>query len=131
MIINIYNSTVLNDAMDKLWANTAVIQGLGKGFGMLVFFTKSSFVKFQPKAFYHFSWLSRSDRLQIFFKIDVLRNFAKFTGKHLWHSLFFNIADLRPEFRKKFKNTSIICFWLSVVLDEKSSQKCLVRAHVP
>ena len=54
MIINIYNSTVLNDAVDKVWANTAVIQGLGKGFGMLVFFTKSSFVKFQPKAFYHF-----------------------------------------------------------------------------
>ena len=28
----------------------------------------------------------------------VLRNFAKFTGKHLCQSLFFNkVADLRPE----------------------------------
>ena len=30
-------------------------------------------------------------------KIDVLKNFAKFTGKHLYQSLFFNkVADLRP-----------------------------------
>ena len=29
---------------------------------------------------------------------DVLRNFAKFTGKHLFQSLFFNkVASLRPE----------------------------------
>ena len=26
----------------------------------------------------------------MFFKIGVLKNFAKFTGNHLWHSLFFN-----------------------------------------
>ena len=37
-------------------------------------------------------------RTQIFFKIGVLRNFAKFTGKHLFQSLFFNkVAGPRPE----------------------------------
>ena len=30
-------------------------------------------------------------------KIGVLRNFAKFTGKHVYQSLFFNkVASLRP-----------------------------------
>ena len=29
-------------------------------------------------------------QLQVFFKKGVLRNFAKFTGKHLYQSLFFN-----------------------------------------
>ena len=34
----------------------------------------------------------------MFYKNDVLRNFAKFTGKHLRQSLFFNkVAGLRPE----------------------------------
>ena len=34
------------------------------------------------------------NHLQMFFKIDVLKNFAKFTGKHLCWSLFFNkVAD--------------------------------------
>ena len=39
-------------------------------------------------------------------KKDVLRNFAKFTGKHLCQSLFFNkVAGLRPAV-----NTSGGCF---------------------
>ena len=30
-------------------------------------------------------------------KKDILRNFTKFTGKHLWQSLFFNkFAGMRP-----------------------------------
>ena len=34
----------------------------------------------------------------MFCKKGVLRNFAKFTGKHLFQSLFFNkLAGLRPE----------------------------------
>ena len=37
----------------------------------------------------------RSSRLQIFFKIGVLKNFANFTGKHMCWSLFL----------KKFKKT--------------------------
>ena len=33
----------------------------------------------------------------MFFRKDVLRNFTKFTGKHLYQNLFFdNVADLRP-----------------------------------
>ena len=37
-------------------------------------------------------------------KKDVLKNFAKFTGKHLCHNLFFNkVSDLRPatSFKKR------------------------------
>ena len=33
---------------------------------------------------------SRSSRPEVFCKKGVLRNFAKFTGKHLCQSLFFN-----------------------------------------
>ena len=42
----------------------------------LIFFTKSGF--------------SRSSRPDVFCKKGVLRNFAKFTGKHLCQSLYFN-----------------------------------------
>ena len=38
----------------------------------------------------------RSSRLEVFCKKGVIRNFTKFTGKHLCQSLFFNkIAGLR------------------------------------
>ena len=38
----------------------------------------------------------RSSRPEVFFKKSVLRNFAKFTGKHLCQSLFFNkVAGLQ------------------------------------
>ena len=39
----------------------------------------------------------RSSRLEVFCRKGVLTNFAKFTGKHLCQSLFFNKgAGLRP-----------------------------------
>ena len=39
----------------------------------------------------------RGSRPELFCKKDVLRNFAKFTGKHLCQSLVFNkVATLRP-----------------------------------
>ena len=39
----------------------------------------------------------RSSRPELFCKKVVLRNFAKFTGKHLCQSLFFNkVSGLRP-----------------------------------
>ena len=39
----------------------------------------------------------RSSRPEVFCRRGVLRNFAKFTGKYLWQSLFFNeVAGLRP-----------------------------------
>ena len=41
--------------------------------------------------------ISRSSRRRCSIKKGVLRNFAKFTGKHLCQSLFFNkVASLRP-----------------------------------
>ena len=74
----------------------------------------------------------RSSRPKVFCEKGVLRNFAKFTGKHLCQSLFFNkVAGLRPAtlikkrlwhcgflrilrnfWEKLFlKNTSSGCFW--------------------
>ena len=41
--------------------------------------------------------LARNSRPEVFCKKGVLRNFAKFTGKHLLQSLFFDKdAGLRP-----------------------------------
>ena len=41
--------------------------------------------------------MHRSSRLEVFCKKGVLRNFTKFTGKHLCQSLFFNkVVGLRP-----------------------------------
>ena len=40
---------------------------------------------------------SRSSRPEVFYKKGVVKNFAKFTGKHLCQSLFFNkVAGLNP-----------------------------------
>ena len=42
-------------------------------------------------------WSSRSSSQAVFCKKVVLRNFVKFTGKHMCQSLFFNkVAGLRP-----------------------------------
>ena len=46
----------------------------------------------------------RSSHPDVFCKKGVLRNFAKFTGKHLCQSLYFNkVASLRPgtSFKKR------------------------------
>ena len=44
----------------------------------------------------------RSNRPEVFYKKGVLRNFAKFTGKHLCQSLFFNkVAGTACNFIKK------------------------------
>ena len=43
------------------------------------------------------SLIARSSRLEVFYKKGVLKNFSKFTGKHLCQSLFFDkVAGLRP-----------------------------------
>ena len=50
----------------------------------------------------------RSRSPEVFRKKDALRNFAKFTGKHLCQSLFFNtVADLSLYF---LQNASGGCF---------------------
>ena len=44
----------------------------------------------------------KSSRLEVFCKKGVIRNFAKFTGKHLCQSLFFNkVASLDLQLYKK------------------------------
>ena len=49
-------------------------------------------------------FLIRSSHLEVFCKKGVLRNFAKFTGKNLCQSLFFNkVAGLRPQVRNFIK----------------------------
>ena len=50
----------------------------------------------------YFVLISRSSHPEVFCKKGVLRNFAKFTGKHLRQRLFFNkVAGLRPAFLLK------------------------------
>ena len=47
--------------------------------------------------FFLLLWRFRSSRPEVLCKKGVLRNFTKFTGKHLCQSLFFNkVATLRP-----------------------------------
>ena len=46
----------------------------------------------------------RTSRPDLFCEEDIFRNFAKFTGKHLWQSLLFNkVADLRVQACKFIK----------------------------
>ena len=58
----------------------------------------------------------RSSRSQMFFKIGILKNFAKFAGKHLFQSLFLNkVACPRSELLLRFfffffKSNSSDCF---------------------
>ena len=47
----------------------------------------------------------RTSRPKVFYEKDVIRNFTKFTGKHLCQSLFYNkVPDLRPatSLKKRF-----------------------------
>ena len=46
------------------------------------------FLQFNPKSFY--VYIYRSSRSEMFYKIDVLKNFAKFTRRLICRSLFFN-----------------------------------------
>ena len=93
----------------------------------------------------------RNSCLEVFCKKGLLKNFAKFTGKHLCQNLFFNkVADLRPAtlFKKRFwhrcfpvnfakflRNTNFYrtpldnCFWLknhetSSILTRKGQEIC-------
>ena len=52
---------------------------------------------------------NRSSRPKVFYKKDVLRNFAKLTGKHLCQSLFLSkVSGLRPAaLLKKYSGTGV------------------------
>ena len=55
-----------------------------------------------------FKWIYRSSRPNMCCKKGVLRNFIKFTGKHLCQSLFFNkLAGLRPQACKFIKKETL------------------------
>ena len=62
----------------------------------------------------------RSSRPEVFCKKGVLRNFVKFTGKHLCQSLFFNkLAGLRPTNllkRDSGKSLCLCCNSISICL---------------
>ena len=53
-----------------------------------------------------FVWVFRNSRPEVFSKKDVFKNFAKFTGTHLYPSLFFDKATL---WKKRLRHS-----WLSV-----------------
>ena len=56
-----------------------------------------SFPKNSPKLIHIIIWQAINSRPEVFCKKGVLRNFAKFTGKHLCQSFFLNkVAGLRP-----------------------------------
>ena len=57
--------------------------------------------------------LFRSSRADVFYKKAVLRNFTKFTGKHLCQSLFFNkVARPATLFKKRLRHR---CFPVNFV----------------
>ena len=49
-----------------------------------------------------FNGLFRSSPQEVFYKKDVLKNFAKYTGKHLCQRLFFNIVAGFCQFQTVF-----------------------------
>ena len=62
-------------------------------------FLKPNLWKLWPKIIHYRSYknFDGSSRQEVFCKKGILRNFAKFPGKHLCQSLFFNkVAGLRP-----------------------------------
>ena len=65
------------------------------------YFRPVSIVKFLRTAFLQTT--SRSSRLQMFFKIDTLKSFGNFTGKHLSWSLF--LKNLQAESLQLDKKT--------------------------
>ena len=67
-----------------------------EGTNITLFFVKISKVLWLFISIY----LSRSSRLEVFCEKGVLRHFAKFTGNHLWQSLFFNKVAAANIFRK-------------------------------
>ena len=62
-----------------------------------------------------------SSRLEVFCRKGVLRNFAKFTGKHLRQSLLFNeVAGLLPSYRNQ--STVLLCKSIDWFLYEGNSR---------
>ena len=59
----------------------------------------------------------RSSRSQMFFKMSVLENFAHFTGKHLWRSLFLiKLQALSPVTLLKESPIQVFCCEISKII---------------
>ena len=65
---------------------------LKEKFSYKLIITLTNFASLFPQYFYYY-FNFRSSRTEVFCKKGVLRNFAKFTGKQLCQSLFFNKAE--------------------------------------
>ena len=92
---------------------------------------------FHRKIVYNFVWIhqGRSGRPEMFCKKGLLRNIAKFTGKHLCQILFFNnVAGLRPQVCNFIKKESLIqvfsCEFCEISKKTFSYRKPLVPAFV-
>ena len=83
----------------------------------------SVFGHFPRSESFHVSYFCfcRSSRLEVFCRKGVLRNFTKFTGKHLRHSLLFNeVAGLLPSYRNQ--STVLLCKSIDWFLCEGNSR---------
>ena len=83
----------------------------------------SVFGHFPRSESFHVSYFCfcRSSRLEVFCRKGVLRNFAKFTGKHLRQSLLFNeVAGLLPSYRNQ--STVLLCKSIDWFLYEGNSR---------
>ena len=97
--------TTINSALKPLYWSTVILFYNYKSqllFSATVFrcfsFTcvlyKWDLTRRTPLMLSHFD--SRSFRPEVFCEKGVLKNYAKFTGKHLWYNLYFNqVAGLR------------------------------------
>ena len=73
--------------------------------------------------------IQRSSRPEVFCKNDVLRNFTKFTGKHLYQSLLFNkVAGMRHT--KKTLAQVFSCEFYEISKDSFLHRTPLVAASV-
>ena len=63
----------------------------------MIMINLTSITNIHEMKLYKQCWNCGSSRPEVFCKKGVLRNFTKFTGKHVYQSLFFNkVAGLRP-----------------------------------
>ena len=68
--------------------------------------------------------INRSNPLQIFCKISVLINFAKFTGKHLCQGIVLNKVVSRKNFQNSQESTCAVALSLIKLQTEKISKIC-------
>ena len=97
----IFNTLFLYE--EEILADSQICIGV-----LLKAFSSSSTLLLQDSSF---DWrltaipMSRSRLLQMFYKVGVLKIFAKFTGKHLCQRLFFNKLQA-------YKTLPVACVWM-------------------